>query len=102
MNVEHPTTIAPPPTQGLTTAQARQLLATAGPNAIASLHDNPLRRALGKLWAPVPWMLEAAIVLQIFLGDLLQAGVVATLLLVNVALGFFQEGRAEATLTALR
>ena len=63
---------------------------------------NPLRRACGKLWAPVPWMLEAAIVLQLVLGDDIEAGVVAGLLLFNAGLGFFQEGRAQATLSALK
>src|SRR6202021_4063074 len=58
--------------------------------------------ALGKLWAPVPWMLEAAILLQIFLGDYVEAGVVAVLLIANAAIGFFQEGRARATLDALK
>jgi H+-transporting ATPase len=61
-----------------------------------------VRRALGKLWAPVPWMLEAAILLQLFLGDYVEAGVVAILLIANAAIGFFQEGRAQATLDALK
>jgi H+-transporting ATPase len=29
---------------------------------------HPVRLALEKFWAPVPWMLEAAIVLQVALG----------------------------------
>ena len=55
-----------------------------------------------KLWAPVPWMLEAAILIQIGLGDYVEAGVVGLLLLVNAGLGYFQEGRAQATLDALK
>jgi H+-transporting ATPase len=58
--------------------------------------------ALQKLWAPIPWMLEAAIVLELALGKLFEAGIIAVLLLFNAALGFFQEGRAQATLTALK
>jgi H+-transporting ATPase len=60
------------------------------------------RTALAKFWAPVPWMLEAAIVLQAVLHKYLEAGVVAALLVFNAALGFFQEGRAQATLAALK
>ena len=63
---------------------------------------HPLRRAFGKLWSPVPWMLEAAIVLQLVLGDNIEAAVVGGLLLFNAALGYFQEGRAQATLSALK
>jgi H+-transporting ATPase len=87
---------------GLTSAQARALLEKDGPNAIVDVAEHPLARALIKLWAPVPWMLEAAIVFQLGLGDYAEAGVVALLLLFNAALGFFQEGRAQATLDALK
>jgi H+-transporting ATPase len=86
---------------GLTSDDARHRLAL-GSNAIADMSQHPVQRALGKLWAPVPWMLEAAILLQLFLGDYVEAGVVAILLIANAAIGFFQEGRAQATLDALK
>src|ERR1700722_9793114 len=87
---------------GLTSATAAQLLVSVGANAVADVTQHPARRALLKLWAPVPWMLEAAIVLQLAIGDYAEAGVVALLLVTNAALGFFQEGRAQATLGALK
>jgi H+-transporting ATPase len=62
----------------------------------------PWRMALAKFWAPVPWMLEAAIILQIVLHEYVEAAVIAGLLVFNAALGFFQEGRAQATLAALK
>ena len=52
---------------------------------------------IDKLWAPVPWMLEAAIVLQLALHKFTEAAVITGLLLFNAAIGFFQEGRAQAT-----
>jgi H+-transporting ATPase len=87
---------------GLTSDEARRRLEALGPNAIADVAQHPVRRAVGKLWAPVPWMLEAAILLQLFLGDYVEAGVVAFLLVANAAIGFFQESRAQATLDALK
>jgi H+-transporting ATPase len=63
---------------------------------------HPLRRALNKFWAPVPWMLEAAILLEAVLGKYVEAAIIAGLLAFNAALGFFQEGRAQATLAALK
>ena len=47
-------------------------------------------------------MLEAAIVLQTALGEYVEAAIIAGLLVFNAALGFFQEGRAQATLAALK
>jgi H+-transporting ATPase len=47
-------------------------------------------------------MLEAAIVLEVVLGKYIEAGIIAVLLLFNAALGFVQEGRAQATLAALK
>jgi H+-transporting ATPase len=58
--------------------------------------------ALSKIWAPVPWMLEAAIILQTVLHEYAEAAVIAGLLVFNAALGFLQEGRAQATLAALK
>ena len=64
--------------------------------------SHPARRAIEKLWAPIPWMLEAAIVLELALGKYVEAGIIAVLLVFNAALGFLQEGRAQATLAALK
>jgi H+-transporting ATPase len=62
----------------------------------------PWRLALAKFWAPVPWMLEAATVVQLLLRVYVEAAVIAGLLVFNTGLGFFQEGRAKATLAALK
>jgi H+-transporting ATPase len=87
---------------GLTTDEARLRLENFGPNAMPDTTAHPLRRALSKFWAPVPWMLEATIVLQVVLGDYPEAAIIAGLLVFNAALGLFQEGRAQATLAALK
>ncbi len=87
---------------GLTSDEARARLAQSGPNAMPDTETPLWRLALAKFWAPVPWMLEAAIVLQIVLGERVEAAVIAGLLVFNAALGFFQEGRAQATLAALK
>jgi|SRR5579863_1074620 len=45
---------------GLTSDEARRRIEASGPNAVPDTAMRPLRRALTKFWAPVPWMLEAA------------------------------------------
>jgi H+-transporting ATPase len=47
-------------------------------------------------------MLEAAIILELALGKFIEAAIIAVLLVFNASLGFFQEGRAQATLAALK
>jgi H+-transporting ATPase len=87
---------------GLSSGEARQRLAQSGPNAMPDTSVHPLRAAIGKFWSPVPWMLEAAIVLQLVLGKYVEAGIIAGLLVFNAVLGLFQESRAQATLAALK
>jgi H+-transporting ATPase len=87
---------------GLTGEEARRRLAKFGPNAMPDTALHPLRLALEKFWAPVPWMLEAAIVLQAALGDYAEAVIIVVLLVFNAGLGLFQESRAQATLAALK
>ncbi len=86
---------------GLTSAEAQSRLQKDGPNAMPDVSDHPLRKALAKFWAPVPWLLEASIVLQTVLHKYVEAAVIAALLVFNAALAYFQEGRAQATLKAL-
>jgi len=90
------------PQIGLTSDEARGRLERFGPNAMPDTSVHPFRRAFEKFWAPVPWMLEAAILLELALGKYVEAAIIATLLVFNAALGLFQESRAQATLAALK
>ncbi len=87
---------------GLTTEEAGIRLKKFGPNAIPDTSVHPLRSALRKFWTPVPWMLEAAIVLEVALGKYIEGAIIAALLVFNAGLGFFQESRSQATLAALK
>ena len=87
---------------GLTSDEARSRLETDGPNAMPDPSAHPLRNAFAKFWAPVPWLLEASIVLQVVLHKYFEAAVITGLLVFNATLAYFQEGRAQATLAALK
>ena len=87
---------------GLSASEAARRLSKFGPNAMPDTSMHPLRMAIEKFWAPVPWMLEAAILLELVLGKYVEAAIIAALLIFNAALGLFQESRAQATLAALK
>ncbi len=80
---------------GLTSSEAQRRLAEFGPNAMPDAAASLWRAALGKFWAPVPWMLEAAIVVQLVLGEYVEAAVIAVLLIFNAALRILP-GRARS------
>ena len=87
---------------GLTEADAQQRLRRYGPNAIPERRSHPLLTLLGKFWGPIPWMLEATILLQLLLGKGAEAAIIAALLAANAAISFVEEGKASKALELLR
>ena len=90
------------PDQGLTSAEAAARLARCGANSAVESQGSLAASIARRFWEPVPWMLEAAIVLQLAIGERLEASIIAVLLIFNVALGVLQEGRAKEALTTLK
>jgi H+-transporting ATPase len=90
------------PPNGLTSDVARSRLEQDGANATPDTSVHPLRNALAKFWAPVPWLLEASIVLEMVLHKYFEAAIIAALLVFNAVLAYLQESRAQATLAALK
>ncbi|HEV2281372.1 MAG TPA: plasma-membrane proton-efflux P-type ATPase [bacterium] len=91
-----------PEPAGLTSDEARLRLQRYGLNAIPEGAAHPWRSIAARFWAPIPWMLEFAIALEVLLGRTLEALVFAVLLVFNALLSAFQEGRAQRALALLR
>jgi H+-transporting ATPase len=87
---------------GLSTAESQERLRQHGPNRVEEDRRHPLLAFLGKFWAPVPWMLEATIVLGILVHKLDEAVIIGCLLLFHSVLGFVQENQVNRALDLLR
>jgi H+-transporting ATPase len=87
---------------GLTSAEAQQRLQQYGANEIPERRTHPAVALLQKFWGPIPWMLEATIAIQVFLGKGGEAVIIGALLVFNAAISFVEEGRASKALALLR
>lgn len=87
---------------GLSSAAAADLLKQYGANAVPEKKSSMPAKFLRKFWGVVPWMLEAAIVLDIALRRWTEALIIAALLVFNGLIGLMQEGRAQGALMLLR
>lgn len=87
---------------GLSSAEAAERLVRFGPNAVAEAHPNRWLALARGFWGLVPWMLEAAVGIDLYLGNWVQAVVIAALLVFNAGLSFFQQDKAQRALTLLR
>lgn len=79
---------------GLTDEEVARRLQEVGPNAVAEQHPHPLRQFARELWGPIPWMLEASIIIELVFGKTADALITLALLLVNAVLSFVQATRA--------
>ncbi len=89
--------------EGLSTAQAATRLAEDGPNDITQTPRRSLpRRLLDMLRQPMFALLVAAAVLYMALGDLTEGLTLGVFVLAVLVLTFYQEGKSEASIQALR
>ena len=88
--------------RGLSSEEARRRLLECGLNAVSEKKPHPVLALLGKFRAPVPWMLEATIVLELALGKFVEGIIIAVLLVFNASLSLFQETRARSALELLQ
>ena len=89
-------------TDGLSDAEATGRLNEYGFNEVPERGQNPLLGFLRRFWGPMPWLLELAIVLAYFLGHALEAVIILILLVMNAAIGFFNEHNSHRALDLLK
>ena len=87
---------------GLTQAEAQKRLAQYGPNQIAEKKTNSFLKFLTYFWGPIPWMIEAAVILSGVVRHWLDFFIILLLLVSNAVVGFWEEHQAGNAIEALK
>jgi H+-transporting ATPase len=87
---------------GLTQAEATKRQAQYGPNQIEEKKTNEYLKFLSYFWGPIPWMIEAAVILSGVVRHWLDFFVILVLLLSNALVGFWEEHQAGNAIAALK
>ena len=88
---------------GLSAQQAAQRLAADGPNELKEgKRKSPLRILLGQFKSLIIWILIAAGAVSAALGEVGDAIAILAIVVLNAAIGFYQEWSAEKSIAALQ
>ncbi len=88
--------------QGLSNEEAEKRLLEYGKNLIEEEKINYLQLLLRQVKNPIIYILFFAAILSLFIGDIKDFSVIIFVIIVNSAIGFWQEMRAEVSTLALR
>ena len=87
---------------GLTQAEATKRLTQYGPNEIEEKKTNLFLKFLTYFWGPIPWMIEAAVILSAVARHWPDFFIILLLLLANAVVGFWEEHEAGNAIAALK
>ena len=87
---------------GLTQAEAAKRLTQYGPNEIEEKKTNSFLKFLTYFWGPIPWMIEAAVILSAVAQHWPDFGIILLLLVANAVVGFWEEHQAGNAIEALK
>jgi len=88
--------------EGLTQAEATKRLTQYGPNELEEKKTNPLLKFLGYFWGPIPWMIEAAVILSAVVRHWPDFFIILLLLVANAVVAFWEENQAGNAIAALK
>jgi H+-transporting ATPase len=87
---------------GLSSSEADKRIQQYGPNEIQEKKANPLKKFLRYFWGPIPWMIEAAVIMSAVIQRWPDFAIILTLLMVNAIVGFWQERKAGNAIELLK
>jgi magnesium-transporting ATPase (P-type) len=87
---------------GLSQVEAQKRLSEYGPNEIEEKKSNPFLKFLTYFWGPIPWMIEAAVILSAVARHWPDFAIILLLLVANAVVGFWEEHQAGNAIAALK
>jgi H+-transporting ATPase len=88
--------------KGLSADEAKKCLTQYGLNEIKGEKTNLFLKFLSYFWGPIPWMIEAAVVLSGAVKHWLDFFIILILLVSNAVVGFWEEHQAGNAIAALK
>ena len=88
--------------EGLSQDEAQKRLAQYGPNELEEKKTNAFLKFLSYFWGPIPWMIEAAVILSAFARHWPDFAIILLLLVANAVVGFWEEHQAGNAIAALK
>jgi H+-transporting ATPase len=87
---------------GISSSEASARLQQYGPNEITEKKVSPLLKFLSYFWGPIPWMIEAAVILSAILRRWDDFSIIFALLILNAVVGYWQEHKADMAIELLK
>ena len=87
---------------GLTTSNATERLQKFGPNEIPEKKKSPLVNFLKNFWGPIPWMIEAAVIMSLIDQQWDDFWIIFALLMLNAVIRFWEEHKADNAIELLK
>ncbi len=90
------------PEQGLSDSEAESRIDEYGYNELTEEKSNIVFKFFSYFWGPIPWMIEAAVILSAIVHHWTDFGIILVLLIMNAVVGFWEEYQAGNAIDALK
>jgi H+-transporting ATPase len=87
---------------GLSEQEASRRIMEFGFNEVVEKKQSVLMEFLTHFWGPIPWLLEVAVLLSYLIGQTFYAGLIASFLVINGVIGFYNEHDSKKALELLK
>ena len=87
---------------GLGQSKAESRIRKFGPNEIVEKEESEILKFFRYFWGPIPWMIEAAVIISAIIRHWEAFAVILALLLINAIVGFWQEHQAGNAIAMLK